>query len=102
MITKILTSSLLFAICRAKPQFQLTQKQAQLSELKTCVPVTPLLPGKDYLNTLHDTLNILKVYDCPIQQQVPPVVVQKEPDGRSSISGTVVGIKFLLNRHNFY
>jgi hypothetical protein len=94
MKSKILLLLNLFLLCNAKPQFQLTQKQAQqvASQLKSCVVVTPP-PNMDYQTSIIGTWNVVKIYDAPVQQQhsIPPILFGKEDNGQSFIQGNVPG-----------
>lgn len=94
MKSKIFLLLKIFFLCNAKPQFQLTQRQAQqvASQLKSCVVVKPP-DNMDYLTAIFATWNVVKIYDAPVQQQhsIPPILIGKEDNGQAFIQGNVPG-----------
>lgn len=94
MKTQIFLLLEIFLVCNAKPQFQLTQKQAQqvASQLKGCVAVQPP-PNMDYQTSMFNTWNVVKIYDAPVQQQhsIPPILLAKDEAGAAYMQGNVPG-----------
>lgn len=90
---KILLFALL-AVCKANPQFQLSQKQAHqvASQLKSCVPVKAG-ENLNYVDTIAGVWHVVKIFDAPVQQlhSIPPLNIARTEDGNLAVSGAVPG-----------